>query len=121
MSLDAATLADNLQISRAAAELYLSSDVIDLHVDTFIWARLFGYDLLQRHGYGPFDARYWGSADVPRACDALTGAIWVITTNPLRTRRGKRDAFFANLAELSRTLSAHPSVAVVKSASEYRA
>ena len=42
---DAATWASALGISREAVELYLASDVIDLHVDTFIWTRIFGYEL----------------------------------------------------------------------------
>ena len=43
-----------------------SSDVIDLHVDTFIWARVFGYDVTERHGRGAFGARFYGQADLPR-------------------------------------------------------
>ena len=83
---DPAAWADELGISREAVELYLASDVIDLHLDSFIWQRVFGYDLRRRHGRGLFDARFYSQVDFPRALEAgLTGATWVITTNPLRS------------------------------------
>ena len=49
---DVAAWARALGISREAVELYVASDVIDLHVDSFIWTRVFGYDLGRRHGKG---------------------------------------------------------------------
>jgi membrane dipeptidase len=122
MTTDARALAASLGISQAAAELYAASDVIDLHVDTFIWTRIFGYDLRKRHGTGPLDARIWGSSDLPRVLDAgLTGLMWVITTNPLRTRRGRRNALLENLAHLSRLLERDGHVRIVKHMREYAA
>lgn len=119
--LDAKQLATSLDISLAAAELYAASDVIDLHVDTFIWKRVFGYDLLKKHGTGLLDARFWGHADVPRMLAAgVSGAQWVITTNPLRTRKGKRDVFFRNLAALTEQLRQSPAMELVCSAADYR-
>ena len=41
-----------LGISHEAVEIYLQSDVIDLHLDSFIWTRVLGYDLRKRHGGG---------------------------------------------------------------------
>ena len=77
-----------LGIPREAVELYLASEVIDQHVDTFIWHRVFGYDLTRRHGAGPFGARLLGQADFPRVREAaIGGAVWVVTTNPLRPAR----------------------------------
>lgn len=122
MSGEAAARAQALGISQAAAELWLAAEPIDLHIDTFIWQRLFGYDPRLRHGTGPFDARLLGQADLPRCLEAgLAGAIWVITTQPLRSRAGKQRAFFANLAHLERTLGETPGVALVRSHAEYRA
>jgi membrane dipeptidase len=115
-------LAATLGISQVAAELYLASDVIDLHLDTFIWQRLFGYDLRKRHGTGPLGARFFGQADLPRVLAAgVTGAAWIITTNPLRTRRGKRQAALSNLTRLSGLLADSPEVALVQTAADYRA
>ncbi len=111
-----------LGISEAAVALYQSSDVIDLHVDTFIWRRVFGYDLNKQHGTGLLDARFFGQADLPRVlASGLTGAQWVVTTNPLRTRKGKRDTFFANLAALSAQLTATGQAEIVTSTASYRA
>jgi membrane dipeptidase len=112
-----------LGISREAIDVYTASDVIDLHVDSFIWARVFGYDLLGRHGSGAFGARFYSQLDLPRALEAgLTGAQWVITTNPLRSRSGRERAFFANVERLQGILASVPDlVRVVTTAAEYRA
>src|SRR5215470_10924694 len=83
---DPATWAHMLNISREAVELYLASDVVDLHIDSFIWTRLVGYDLRARHGLGPTGGRFLSQVDFPRVREArLTGATWVITTNPWRS------------------------------------
>ena len=94
---DASALALRLGISREAAELHLASDVLDLHVDSFIWHRIFGYDLLAKHGPGPFPGWFGRQADLPRLVEAgVTGAIWVITTNPFRSADGRAHAFTRN-------------------------
>jgi membrane dipeptidase len=114
--------AKKLGVSRDAIDLYLASDVIDLHVDTFIWTRsLLGYDLTRRHGSGALGARVYGQADIPRLREArVTGAIWVITTNPLRSTDGRARAFVRNIERLRAILaSCTDDVAVVRDASEY--
>jgi len=120
---DTTARAAALGVSREAVELYATSDVIDLHVDTFIWARVFGYDLTARHGHGLLGARFYGQADIPRLLEAgVTGAIWSITTNPLRTAPGRARAFEHNLERLLRTFeAAEGRVALVRSTAEYRA
>ncbi len=111
-----------LGISREAVEVYRAADVIDLHVDSFIWTRIFGYDLARRHGPGPFPGWFARQVDVPRVLDAgVTGATWVITTNPFRTAEGRAHAFARNLERLRAELSRCPDVAVVRNAAEYRA
>jgi membrane dipeptidase len=118
----ATTWASALGISREAVELYLASDVIDLHVDTFIWHRVFGYDLTRRHGRGLLGARLYSQVDLPRIREArVTGAVWSITTNPLRRASRRREVFVANRDELSSILASDPGVAVVKTARDYRA
>jgi membrane dipeptidase len=122
MPVDAQQLAASLGISLAAAQLYTASEVVDLHVDTFIWQRVFGYDLRKEHGSGLLNARFWGHADLPRMLRAgVTGAHWVITTNPLRTRYGKRQVFFRNLEQLTQMLSTFEQVELVWTAAGYRA
>ena len=119
---DPAAWARRLGISREAIDLYLDSDVIDLHLDTFIWSRVFGYDLRRRHGRGVFGARFYGMVDLPRALEAgMTGATWVITTNPLRTAAGRAATFFKNLERLLALFSTVEDHAeVVTNVREYR-
>lgn len=120
---DPAGWAASLGVTRDAIDLYLASDVIDLHVDTFIWNRIFGYDLTARHGTGPFGARYLGQCDLPRVREAqVSGAIWVITTNPAR-RKGRRGEIFSRNLERLRAIlaSCETDVALVRTVAEYRA
>lgn len=120
---DPAAWARELSISREAVELYLASDVVDLHVDSFIWQRVFGYDLRKRHGRGPTGARLFSQVDFPRILEAqLAGATWIITTNPLRRARSRLETFLANLEELRSTFaSVSEQFAVVRNDAEYRA
>jgi membrane dipeptidase len=119
---DPETWAREIGVSREAAELYAASDVIDLHIDTFIWTRIFGYDLSKRHGRGLFGGHFYGQADFPRILEAgLSGATWVITTNPLRTAAGRARAFAKNLARLRAIFaSVSDRFELVKNVAEYR-
>jgi membrane dipeptidase len=118
---DDAAWAGALAISREAVALYRRCDVVDLHVDTFIWTRVFGYDLLRKHGRGLFGARFYGQADLPRLVEAgVTGAIWSITTNPLRGSRGRNRVFARNLKRLVSIFESAPqTVAVCRTAQDY--
>ncbi len=113
--------ADALGVSGEATALYAASEVIDLHIDSFIWTRIFGYDLHRKHGLGLFGRRFYSQVDFPRALEAgLTGAIWVITTNPFKPARWRRDAFFENLAHLKSILaSGAGDIALVRNRAEY--
>lgn len=115
--------AKSLSVSREAVEIYAASDVIDLHIDSFIWTRILGYDLKQRHGHGLLGARFYSQVDLPRVREArVTGGIWVITTNPIRPGLSRAYAFTENFAHLTQILeSCKEDVAVVRNASEYRA
>ncbi len=98
---DPSRWAEALGISREAVDIYLAAQVIDLHIDTFIWTRVFGYDLRRRHGRGLFGARFYGQADLPRLREArVSGGIWSITTNPLRRASRRAPVFGKNLARL---------------------
>jgi membrane dipeptidase len=112
-----------LGISREAAELYLACDVIDLHVDSFIWTRVIGYDLRRHHGRGLLGARYYSQADFPRMRQArITGALWSITTNPLRSGSGRAHAFARNVERLQGICASAPDqVVLVRDLDGYRA
>jgi membrane dipeptidase len=121
---DPATWARDLGVSEDAVALYLASDVIDLHVDSFIWHRLFGRSPLERQPSLPFlPGALLGHADLPRLREAqIGGATWVITTNPLREGSDRARTFVANVRELERLLESEPDqVKLVTTAAEYRA
>ncbi|HEV7864848.1 MAG TPA: membrane dipeptidase, partial [Acidimicrobiia bacterium] len=93
-------------ISAGARDLIRDCDVVDLHVETFVWTRLLGYDLAAAHGSGPLRAHYLGQADLPRLrAGGVTGVALSIATNPAR-RAGTRTAtLLTNLARLRAALS----------------
>jgi membrane dipeptidase len=114
--------ARRLGVSEEALSLHHDAEVVDLHVDSFIWRRLFGYDFRRRHAAftrGVMLSHF----DLPRGREAgIDGAAWIITTNPLGDARDREQAFFENLAELGALLESPEARArVVRSAAEYRA
>lgn len=120
--MDIATTARLLGVSTEAVQLFRNSDAIDLHIDSFIWHRVFGYELDRAHRGGLFGRNFFGQADFRSARDCgLGGATWVITTNPLRSSHGRRRVVEKNLRELRALLDAAPGVTHVRSAREFRA
>lgn len=97
------------------------SDCIDLHVESFLWTRIFGYDLSRRHGRGLLGARLYSQVDFPRLREAgMSGAVWSIVTNPFRRRRRRPDVFWRNLARLREIIQAQgETLALVSSHQEY--
>lgn len=115
------TWAHDLGISDHAVDLYLNSDVIDLHVDSFIWTRCFGYRLDRHHGPGLLRARYFNQVDIPRIRAArISGATWVITTNPWRSIRSRVRALRRNLERLTNILESQShTVRIVRTFEDY--
>lgn len=111
-----------LGISQHAVDLYTASDVIDLHVDSFIWTRLFGYDVARWHSPGWLRARFCRQVDIPRLRQAkVTGATWVITTNPWRSARGRARVVRKNLQRIRSLLDAQSDqVQVVRTLGDYQ-
>ena len=110
------------RISNAAADLYRSCEVVDLHVETFVWTRIFGYNLATTHGVGPLRARYFGQADLPRLQAAgLSAVVLSVATNPAR-RHGTRTAtLLANLQRLERITSTSGSTSLTGDLAVYLA
>ncbi len=80
--------AQKLGVTQRALDLCLDADLIDLHVDTFISVRLWGYDIFKRHGLGLLRGHFFGHVDLPRMDEqGVTGAMWSLTTNPFRPER----------------------------------
>jgi membrane dipeptidase len=119
----AAEVARDVGVPEEAVTLAWASEIVDLHIDSFIPARLYQYDLHKRHSYRfPLMGRLFGHLDLPRALGGgLTGGMWSISTNITRRASRRSDVFAENLAALESTLSKSPDVAVVTSASEWRA
>jgi membrane dipeptidase len=96
-------------------------DLIDAHVESFLWTRILGYDLAARHGAGLLGGRFYSQVDVPRMLESgMTGAVFSIATNPFRSRAGRRRTVLANVARLRSALECHPAVDVVATHDGYR-
>lgn len=82
---------------------------------------MFGYDLQREHGSGLLRGSFYGQVDFPRALKAgLSGATWIITTNPLRGPKQRERVFSKNLARLRELLSTQPGMRVVRTWAEYQ-
>jgi membrane dipeptidase len=116
-----ADLCRQLGCSAEALALTRSCEIVDMHVDTYIPARLWGYDPMSRHRGGPLGRRHFGHVDLPRAVDGgLGAAMWSITTNPFRSAAGRWRAFQGNLRNLRALVAASGGrLAVARNHSEY--
>jgi membrane dipeptidase len=124
-SADPRQLAASQGVSLEAAELMCESDVIDLHIDTFIPPRLplVRYDLMKQHDRVLLGGRFFGHLDIPRVlASGLSGAMWSITTNPFRRASRRWVLFQRNLERLrAMVASTEGRFEIATSASEYRA
>mgnify|MGYP002010420240 CR=1 FL=1 len=93
--------------SKEAWEIAEKMDIIDLHIDTFIPRRLFGYDITKENKNWFLGRHFFTHLDIPRIRkNHLNGAMWSITTNPLRFETSRWDIFCKNLDQL-RQLCTH--------------
>ncbi len=120
---DAPTLAQRLGISVAAVELSRDCEIIDLHLDTFIPPRLWGYRVHGRHKGGPLGRAFFGHVDLPRLQEGgLSGAMWSITTNPFRTPHARWRTFERNVLRLRHMVEqSKGAMLITRTMSEYRA
>ena len=119
---DAGEVAREAGVPREAVELARSCEVVDLHLESFIPPRLWGYDLLAHHHPPPLGGRYFGHLDVPRALEGgLTGAMWSIATNVARSASVRPALLERNLLALRETLERSGRVVAVRTPAEYRA
>jgi membrane dipeptidase len=114
---------EELGVSAEAMALLRSSELVDLHVDTFIPMRTSGYDLSKRHHRRLFHGWYYGHLDIPRLLEGgVSGAMWSITTNPFRSAQGRWRAFQRNLETLTGAIAATGgTLKVAKDHAEYLA
>lgn len=94
-------LTRRLGISEEALALVRASEVVDLHIDSFIPVRIFGYALDRAHPRPITMGRFMGHLDWPRMAEGgLTGGMWSITTNPFRRTASRWAVFQRNLDRL---------------------
>jgi membrane dipeptidase len=117
---DADAWARALGVSREAIDIHCAAGVIDLHVESFIWTRVFHYGLGDLHERTLTGGRLFGQVDLPRLRAAhVAGAFMSIATNPLRTFGSRRRVTRRNVARLRRLLDAHDGVRVVDDAAAF--
>ncbi len=116
-------MARHLGVTTEAVQAVRHADLVDLHIDTFIPMRLWGYDPMVRHGLGPTGGRFGGHLDFPRMEDAgVSGAMWSVTTNPARTRSGRWKTVRKNFRNLRSTIDRTAGKArIVSNYADYRA
>jgi membrane dipeptidase len=119
---DPPTLAKRLGISVAAVQFARECEIVDLHLDTFIPPRLWGYGVLHRHRGGPLGHRFFGHVDLPRLRDGgLGGAMWSITTNPFRSPAERWRVFQKNLRGLRALVdSSRGAMVIARTHAEYQ-
>lgn len=112
-----------LGVSAHAVDLCRSSELIDLHIDTFIPPRLWGYDPLTRHRAALFGRAFFGHLDLYRMADGgLKAAMWSITTNPSRGAASRWAVFQKNLSRLQDLVQrSQGHLAIARDLAEYRA
>ena len=115
-------LARRLGCSEEAVRLARDSELIDLHIDTFIPPRLWGYDPLAAHRSALLGRWWFGHLDLPRMVEGgLSGAMWSITTNPSRRPAQRWRVFQRNLAGLQALVArSGGGLEIVRTAAEYR-
>ncbi|MFN8670579.1 MAG: membrane dipeptidase [Candidatus Sericytochromatia bacterium] len=91
-------LAKKLNISLEAVQLYQDCEVIDPHTVTYLWKRLFGYNLAKKHIYRPFGIGIFNQVDFPKVLEAnMSGVVWDITTNPIHHEKNRFDVLRRNI------------------------
>ncbi|HIA03985.1 MAG TPA: hypothetical protein EYN06_09370 [Myxococcales bacterium] len=120
---DPAHWAAKLDISTEAVELYLDSEIVDLHNDLYVPARLYGYKVHRRHGLGLSRGIFFSHSDLPRLREArLSCTVFDIATNPLRRGRNRATVAIKNIERITSDLAQHPTeMCLVKNHSEYTA
>ncbi len=122
--IDHAEVAAQLGIGEHAVALTHEAEFIDLHLDSFIPPRIYGYDLYTRHEKPLLPGgRFFGHLDVPRMIEGgLSGGMWSITTNPFRRAGSRLRVFRKNLARFRAFVAASKGrLAFARTPAEYRA
>jgi membrane dipeptidase len=108
-------------ISQEAWNIAKDTDIIDLHIDTFIPPRLFGYDISKEHKNWFLGRHFFTHLDIPRIRkNHLNGAMWSITTNPFRFEGSRWTIFRKNLDHLRKLCSSSDEMMWVTNYKQYQ-
>jgi membrane dipeptidase len=113
-----------LQGSPEARAIHAAHPAIDLHADTLMWSRWFGYDLLVRHEPPLPRAAIGGHVDVPRMIDGGMGAqFFGLVSVPMREKvRGLAQRIHEQIDALDATIARDPSaLRLVRTAADLEA
>lgn len=98
-----------LGVSRAAVDLLLDADFVDLHLDLEVPVRLFGWRPDRHHGVARRVRPFFGHTDYPRLREAgFTGLVYDIATNPFRPKGNRLRTTLRNLEAVKARIDAHP-------------
>lgn len=117
-----ALYAKKLGVTQSALDLYFESEIIDPHTVSYIWKRIFGYDLTKKHSYNLFGIPFLSQVDFPRALEAnMAGVVWDISTNPLHKDKNKLEVIRRNIDTVMEDLDkASDSFQFVRTYSDYQ-
>lgn len=108
-------------LSDEVQALCTASDIIDLHLDTWIPKRLWGYAPEKKHRSALLGRHFFGHADLPRMQEAgITGAMWSITTNPFKLNNARWLSFLENLKALEQFCAKQPDVQLCRTYQDYQ-
>jgi len=118
---DPAAYAARWSVSRAAVDLLLDADFIDLHCDLEVPVRLFGYDPTKRHAPRARPMPFFGHTDYPRLREAgFTGVVTDIATNVFRGEADRLEVTRKNLETMKARIERFPDdLALVSTRSGY--
>ena len=118
---DASELSKKLNVSLEAIHLSRASDFIDMHIDTFIPARLWGYNPLKKNKNWLLGRHFFSHLDLHRLKNGgVNGAMWSITTNPFRTAASRWKTYLRNEESFFKLAAPDSSMQLVSTLEEYR-
>jgi membrane dipeptidase len=113
-----------MPVSTEARALHAEFPAIDLHADTLMWARWFGYDLHARHEPPLPFAALGGHVDVPRMREGGIGAQFfgLVSVPFARGMRGPASVIDEQIDLLDAAIAQHPgTLRLVRTAEEVEA
>jgi membrane dipeptidase len=109
-------------VSRAAVDLVVASDFVDLHLDLEVPVRVIGWDPCIRHPENRRPPLFWGHTDLPRLQSAgFTGVVHDIATNPFRFPSDRLATTLRNVERVKRRATETVGMAFVRDYAEYLA